>query len=108
MSAPISADCAKALGMAGMLDEAGFLREDPRTSNWRYTLRPLVPVTEDSLEADRSPIAEALNMAWGLHEMTAEGCEEALSFCLRMLPAEKELIRETAHVGAILPLTVGV
>jgi len=108
MSAPISAGMAKALGIAGMLDEAGFLKDDPRTSNWRCTLRPLVPVTEDSLEADRSPIAEALNVAWGLHEMTAEGCEEALSFCFRMLPAKKELTRETVHVGARLPLTVGV
>jgi hypothetical protein len=38
------------------------------------------PVAGDSLVADKSPIAEELNVAWAMHEITAEFIERTLDW----------------------------
>ena len=70
-----------ALEANGLLRD-GFLTQDPRQSNWRPCLAPLVVHHNDSMVADQSPISEVLNCAWGMHEMTRDGVREALSFLL--------------------------
>jgi len=74
----VSSEIVKALNEAGILDKDGFLKEDPRRSNWRTILRPVVPEA-DSLVADRSAVSEVLNVAWAMHEMSRDGVEDALS-----------------------------
>jgi len=59
--------------------ETKLLREDPRQSDWRRVIEPL---TSDSLVADASPISEMTNVAWGMHEMSREGVQEALELVL--------------------------
>lgn len=77
----VSAKMAEALRGARLIDDQGQLLQDPRRTNWRLVLEPFARRLEDSLAADRSPISEALNVAWGAHEITAEGIEAALDFC---------------------------
>jgi len=82
-----SAKMAEALCTAGLVDGDGVLLQDPRasTSTWRAALQAFGDASGDSLVANRSPISEVLNVAWGLHEITSEGMEEALDFCERYL-----------------------
>jgi hypothetical protein len=93
VNADSSSQMVQALHDAGMLSDDGMLTEDPRRSNWRRVLAPVVLATtdtdtiNDSLIADRSPIAEVLNVAWGMHEMTRDGVPEALAFLLEQLSA---------------------
>ena len=68
--------------------ETSELMEDPRRSDWRVVLSqfshlPNHPM-EDSLVADKSPISELMNVAYGLHEITRDGVQEALKFCMNM------------------------
>ena len=66
---PTRADAAAvvaALRRGGFLDDQGYLLEDPRRSDWRSVVRPVV--TTDSLVAHASPISEILNVAWAEHE----------------------------------------
>lgn len=75
----------QALRNAGLLDEAGYLLENPRRSNWRHALAttPAISAVErDSLIADASPISEVMNLADGKHEITRSGVKEGLEFCL--------------------------
>jgi len=65
------------------------LVENPRRSeHWSDALRsassPLLEFEKrgDLLIADRSPIFEVMNVAWGFHEMSRDGVREALEFCL--------------------------
>ena len=83
----LSKRMANALKKFGFLDEtAGKLIQDPRQSDWRQALHPLVQdTTKDSLQSDESPISEVLNVAYGKHEMTRDGVGEALDFCLPLL-----------------------
>ena len=58
------------------IDEHGFLVEDPRNvPTWRESL------PDFDLVADRSPISEAMNVAYGMHEMTRDGMQEAFDYC---------------------------
>jgi hypothetical protein len=63
-----------------MIDEDGFLSQDPRRSDWRSILQDYAK-GGDSLVADRSPLSEVLNAASGMHEMTRNGVKEALDLC---------------------------
>ena len=75
-----------ALGAAALLDAEGLLVEDPRRSRWREALRRAGAVPDearDALQADASPLAEALNVAWAQHEYTAEHFDAVLDFWLR-------------------------
>mmetsp|Transcript_14617 Transcript_14617/g.21554 ORF Transcript_14617/g.21554 Transcript_14617/m.21554 type:complete len:357 (-) Transcript_14617:1026-2096(-) len=78
----ISSEMVKALVEAGMLDESSLLKEDPRQSNWRSILRPIVPEA-DSLTADASAVSEVLNAAWAMHEMSRDGMEDALALLVK-------------------------
>lgn len=73
-------DVHKAITDGGLLDSSGHLVEDPRRSNWRSVLKHLADRMNDSLVADRSPLSEELNRAWGAHEMTADRFDETLDF----------------------------
>jgi len=63
----------------GMLKD-GYLTEDPRSSEWRSLLGQFA--LEDSMVNDLSPLSEVLNVAWGMHEMSRDGVQMALTFLL--------------------------
>ena len=72
----------RALHDAGFIDkESDELMEDPRHSNWRAIVSQYSQ--RDSLIADESSISEIMNVAWGKHELTRDGVEEALKFCMQ-------------------------
>eukprot|EP00934_Nitzschia_sp_Nitz4_P005984 Nitzschia sp. Nitz4//scaffold522_size6110//4165//5178//NITZ4_009187-RA/size6110-processed-gene-0.5-mRNA-1//-1//CDS//3329553943//5974//frame0 len=78
-----------ALKEASWIDANGALVHDPRRPmdrddpmmDWRKVLRKVVPLDQDTMVADKSPIAEVMNVAYGMHEMTRDGVKEALQFC---------------------------
>jgi len=69
-----------ALKTGGLLDQGGYLAQDPRRRGWVAALRGHSP-EGDSLAADESPIGEALNAAWAMHEFTSRYAAEMLGFC---------------------------
>ena len=69
----------QALRAGGFVD-AGMLVDDPRRTNWRDAVRPVVPEAVDSLVADASPVSEILNVAWARHEFTDAHLEESLDW----------------------------
>ena len=72
---------------AGLLDENGFLVEDPRGTNWRDYLQDMSSLPYgDSLVADESPISEELNVAFADHELTADYMKETINFFLAANP----------------------
>lgn len=73
-------DVHKGLTDGELLDSSGHLGEDPRSSNWRSVVKHLADRMNDSLVADKSPLSEELNRAWGAHEMTADRFDETLDF----------------------------
>lgn len=73
-------DVYKAIADGGLLDGIGALAEDPRRSNWRSVVKHLADRMNDSLVADKSPLSEELNRAWGAHEMTADRFDDTLDF----------------------------
>ena len=78
-------DLIKALRARHFIDAEDQLTSDPRRSTWRGTVRPIVAkhgVVTDSLVADESPMAEILNVAYGLHECTSTEIDAVLSFLL--------------------------
>ncbi|CAM9219610.1 unnamed protein product, partial [Ectocarpus fasciculatus] len=61
--------------------DLGYLRADPRHSNWRSWLADIKDdLKPDGLIADKSPIAEVLNVAYALHEITSEHMDSTLNF----------------------------
>lgn len=92
-----SAHMVQALHHAGLLSPSSSSAEpsngslqltaDPRRSDWRSALAPLLDAADegDGLMADVSPLAEVLNAAWGMHEMSRDGVREALDFLLTRL-----------------------
>ena len=68
----------QALRDGGFVDASGFLVDDPRRTNWRDAVRPVVPEAVDSLVADASPVSEVLNVAWARHEFTDAHLEEQM------------------------------
>jgi hypothetical protein len=71
---------AAALRDAGLLDSEGYLREDPRRSEWREALRRQAARIGDSMVPDESPIAEVLNVAYAAHELCADGFDEDMKW----------------------------
>lgn len=80
-----------ALKKAGLLDSEGHLADDPRRTNWREVLRaepnlmallpgPSASGPPDSLVADQSAVAEALNVAWAMHEIVSDQIEATLQW----------------------------
>ena len=85
-SVPAKASAAvhAALKEHSLLDEEGYLRADPRHSQWRRVVAPVLAREDwrDSLLADKSAMSEALNIAYGMHELTDEHAAEMLDFVL--------------------------
>jgi hypothetical protein len=75
--------------LGNFLDNDGFLKEDPRRSTWRTVLQRFTS-PDDSLAADKSPLSEVLNVAWGTHELARDGVEEALAVLLQQLDRCRE------------------
>ena len=80
-----------ALKKAGLLDSEGHLADDPRRTNWQEVLRaepnlmallpgPSASGPPDSLVADQSAVAEALNVAWAMHEIVSDQIEATLQW----------------------------
>jgi hypothetical protein len=57
------------------------LAMDPRFSNWRRLLEPLMAeISPDTLRINQSPISEEMNVAWAHHEITADHILKTISF----------------------------
>ena len=56
------------------------LKDDPRQSQWRTIFRKTLPLNDDNLIADLSPISELMNLAYGQHEITDEYLDETFAF----------------------------
>ena len=78
-----------ALKRAGLLDADGYLADDPRRTGWREVLRadaklmaqlpgPAPNGPSDTLRADESAVAEALNVAWAMHEIVSDQIDATL------------------------------
>ena len=80
--AKTSAKMVAALRGAGFLDSNGYLKEDPRASDWRQALAPMA--NADSLQPDKSPLSEVLNVAYALHELSADGFEQDVEWLEKM------------------------
>lgn len=94
LSPALSALLYDALLDSSLLTPSGYLRADPRHSNWRAALEQLRPqLLPDTLQADRSPIAEELNVAYSMHEITAEKMDETLAF----FDKAHDIFRSRAH-----------
>jgi hypothetical protein len=91
----LSHDAAKmlhaALQRASLLDADGYLADDPRHTPWRDAIRSsgalsarlpgsATPGAPDSLRADESAVAEALNVAWAMHEIVSDHWPVMLNF----------------------------
>jgi hypothetical protein len=58
------------LAINGIIDNDTMLLADPRTTRWRDALSgAVIKLGADTLEKDRSPISEVLNVAWAMHEL---------------------------------------
>jgi len=72
-----SAAMAAALREGGLLDSEGYLKRDPRASEWRDALRRKGAAPSfDALVPDRSATAEALNVAFAAHELSSDKFDE--------------------------------
>lgn len=75
------------------LNETGYLLRDPRHSDWREVIGPVLPKllttslswSYDSLQPDHSAISEILNVAWGRHELSRDGVSNALDLILHSI-----------------------
>ncbi|KAL1499502.1 hypothetical protein AB1Y20_011705 [Prymnesium parvum] len=82
MDLPTATRLHQALQHAQLLDDDGFLLQDPRRSHWRSAvianrslwrqLPGVRPGEHDTLQPDESPVAEVLNVAWAMHEITSD------------------------------------
>ncbi|KAL4457969.1 hypothetical protein ABPG75_012834 [Micractinium tetrahymenae] len=73
-------DIVDTLTEAGLLDEAGYFKEDPRRTGWQWRelLQPVVG--QLSLEADVSQVAELFNVAYARHELIGDTTGVALAW----------------------------
>ena len=75
------------ISKSGSQEEKMLLRHDPRSSDWRRYIQPVLSSSSgssgsstDSLKADASPISEIMNIAYAFHEMTDEYVADAIEF----------------------------
>ena len=88
MTPDISKSIVTTLNKCDLMDESDFLLQDPRMSEWRICLKKNkelweVVTREDTLEADLSPISEELNVAYAMHEITANYMSEIINFVMK-------------------------
>lgn len=83
-NAILAGELVKALKTRRFLDAEDRLLSDPRRSSWRGVLRPVLAKhgAIDSFVADESPMAEVLNVAYGLHECCATHADDVFAFLL--------------------------
>lgn len=78
-----------ALQKGGLLDDQGYLSDDPRRTAWREAVSsqrgllarlpgPGAGGPPDSLVSDQSAVSEALNVAWAAHEIVSDAWEGTL------------------------------
>eukprot|EP00290_Baffinella_frigidus_P057659 CAMPEP_0180367508 /NCGR_PEP_ID=MMETSP0989-20121125/16891_1 /TAXON_ID=697907 /ORGANISM="non described non described, Strain CCMP2293" /LENGTH=410 /DNA_ID=CAMNT_0022361605 /DNA_START=48 /DNA_END=1281 /DNA_ORIENTATION=- len=82
VSGEVSLALYTALNSKGLLDEKGFLLQDPRKSGWREALKAVPQVSNGglSLAKDQSGVSELMNVAWASHEFCLEGLDQAIDF----------------------------
>lgn len=83
VSVQLSGQIFRAFKDGGLLDGKGLLKADPRMTvdKWQAVLRDQVPEAHNmSLEADRSPIFEVLNVAWAGHEIISDTTDAMLDW----------------------------
>lgn len=89
----------RALHSCSLVDDTGFLLHDPRVTKWRdcLGLYPWVVhniskdsghgndlyTLADSLKADESPVSEELNVAYAMHELTANYMPDMINFVMK-------------------------
>eukprot|EP00172_Hildenbrandia_rubra_P002015 Plantae.Rhodophyta-Hildenbrandia_rubra.ctg26636.p1 GENE.Plantae.Rhodophyta-Hildenbrandia_rubra.ctg26636~~Plantae.Rhodophyta-Hildenbrandia_rubra.ctg26636.p1 ORF type:complete len:343 (+),score=46.23 Plantae.Rhodophyta-Hildenbrandia_rubra.ctg26636:382-1410(+) len=86
MSQEISSQIHAAFLRHTIIDPSGWLKQDPRSSNWRGSLSELRYLLNDTLRPNKSPISELMNVAWGKHELTAEYTPQILAFFMKHAP----------------------
>lgn len=76
--------------LAPLLNGEGELAADPRRTDWRAVVRPALAEhgVSDTLVADESPLAEALNVAFALHECAGANADMAFLWMIGPLPKE--------------------
>eukprot|EP01084_Bolivina_argentea_P301537 520242_1 len=94
MTPEISKQIYKGLKQQGLINEKEYLIDDPRRSGWRYAVKSSIgqdvlnEVLFDSLVADESAISEEMNVAYGLHEITAQ-CKPEMSKFIKAIENAK-------------------
>jgi hypothetical protein len=91
VSSSNSKSTVQSLQQGGFLDAQGYLKQDPRGSDWRSAVQPFAE--SDTLLANQSAISEIMNVAYSMHEMSREGVAEGLDFCLSLLPPSSSTCR---------------
>lgn len=76
-------DIVDALKKGNFVSEEGLLQEDPRQSDWRDVVRPVVVKHNvgDDLQPDESVLAELMNVLWAQHEFSSADAASMLDFC---------------------------
>jgi len=85
MTAELSTKIYGGLKSNGFLDEDNLLKEDPRRSEWRESVKESLGLDtlrriKDNLVGDKSAISEEMNVAFSFHELTTQCNEEMLRF----------------------------
>eukprot|EP00929_Paragymnodinium_shiwhaense_P097814 TRINITY_DN59410_c0_g1_i1.p1 TRINITY_DN59410_c0_g1~~TRINITY_DN59410_c0_g1_i1.p1 ORF type:complete len:386 (-),score=37.18 TRINITY_DN59410_c0_g1_i1:16-1173(-) len=80
LSMKAATDAVAAFRSAGLLDEGGFLKQDPRRSNWRGVVQDLTDEV-GGLEPNQTKLSELLNVAYAQHECIGDHMEEIIDFC---------------------------
>ena len=89
LSPAVSSALVATLQECNLLDESKYLLQDPRVTDWRVCLQRndslwmSIAATQDSLESDRSPISEELNVAYAMHELTANPISDMINFIMK-------------------------
>jgi len=77
-----SAHLVRVLKKTGILNEFNEVIHNPRggKSHWRKMARYIISSEVDKLEADKSPVSQAMNIAYSEHEITSEYMTENLNW----------------------------
>jgi hypothetical protein len=83
---------ARSLRDDGFLDAGGFLKRDPRNGAWRERVGGVIQTlaVESGLAPDESPVGEALNVAFALHELSSDRFDEDMKWLEERLAERRE------------------
>ena len=103
-----SAAMAAALREGGLLDSEGYLKRDPRASEWRDALRRKGAAPSfDALVPDRSATAEALNVAFAAHELSSDKFDEDVRWLEERAAERRGEKREETDLDAAFTADAG-